>query len=56
MTEKEKIPIEKIKKIPKKLLQRLINRLREYLENDEIVQNMLKEYGVDFSFCGNPLP
>ncbi len=47
MADKEKIPVEKIKKIPAKLLQKLIDRLREYLENDEIVQRMFEEYDVD---------
>lgn len=47
MPEKEKIPVEEIKKIPAKLLQKLINRLRSYLENNEIVQRMFEEYSVD---------
>ncbi len=47
MAKKEKIPVEDIKKIPRKILNRLIDKLRDRLRDDETVQRMFKEYGVE---------
>lgn len=47
MPEKEKIPVEEIKKIPVKILNRLLNKLRDALVDDETLQRMFKEYDVD---------
>ena len=47
MTDNEKISLEEIKKIPAELLQSLINKAKRKLKNDETMQNIFKEYGVD---------
>lgn len=47
MDEKKKIPVEEIKKIPPRVLNRLIDQLRDKLKGDETVQRMFKEYDVD---------
>ena len=44
---KEKIPLAVVKKLPYKTLNRMIDKLREYLKKDGVVQEMFKEYGVD---------
>lgn len=49
MPEKKKIPIEDIKKIPPKILNRLIEQLRDKLRTDETVIRMFDEYGIDIS-------
>lgn len=46
-SDKEKIPLSKIKKIPYKELNRMLKKLREYLKKDEVVKSMFDEYGVD---------
>lgn len=45
----EKIPLSVAKKLPYKSLNRMIKKMREYLKNDGVVQEMFKEYGVDIS-------
>jgi len=45
----EKIPISVVKKLPYKSLNRMIKKMREYLKNDGVVQEMFKEYDVDIS-------
>ena len=45
--DQEKIPLSVVKKFPYKTLNRLIKKLRAYLKNDPVVQDMFKEYGVD---------
>lgn len=48
MTEKnKKIPLSTIKKFPYKTLNRMINKLRNFLKKDEVVQEAFKEYGVN---------
>lgn len=47
MPDKEKIPVEEIKKIPLKILNRMLDKLRDFLKDDETTQRMFKEYGVD---------
>ena len=47
MSETKKIPVEEIKKIPPKMLNRLIDQLRDKLKDDPTVQRMFKEYGVE---------
>lgn len=42
----KKIPLEEVKNIPVKLLQRLINNAKKELKNDTTMQNIFKEYGV----------
>lgn len=46
-SDKEKIPLSKIKKIPYKELNRMLKKLREYLKKDEVVKSMFDEYGID---------
>ena len=46
-SKKDKIPLSQVKKFPYKTLNRMINKMREYLKKNEIVQDMFKEYGVD---------
>lgn len=48
-SEKEKIPLSKIKKLPYKSLNRMIKKMREYLKNNDVVKNMFKEYKVDIA-------
>jgi len=43
----EKISLEDVKTLPFKSLNRMINKMREYLKNDQVVKNMFDEYGVD---------
>jgi hypothetical protein len=45
----EKWNIEEVKKLPYPFLNRIINKLREYLKKDEIVQKMFKDYGADIN-------
>jgi hypothetical protein len=45
--EEEKIPLSVVKKLPYKSLNRMIKKMREYLKQNEVVQKMFKEYGVD---------
>ena len=47
--EKEKIPLSQVKKLPYKSLNRMIKKMREYLKQNEVVQQMFKDYGVDIS-------
>ena len=47
MSKKHKIDIEDAKQIPPQLLNRLLDKLRTYLKDDETVQRMFDEYGVD---------
>jgi hypothetical protein len=44
---KEKIPLSVVKKFPYKTLNRLIKKLRVFLKQDPVVQQMFEEYGVD---------
>jgi hypothetical protein len=46
-SESEKIPISEIKKLPYKSLNRMINKMREFLKKNETVQQMFREYEVD---------
>lgn len=45
----EKIPLSQVKKLPYKSLNRMIKKMREYLKQNEIVQQMFKDYDVDIS-------
>lgn len=45
----EKIPLSQVKKLPYKSLNRMIKKMREYLKQNDIVQNMFKDYGVDIA-------
>ena len=44
---KEKIPLSVVKKFPYKTLNRLIMKMRNFLKNDQVVQDMFAEYKVD---------
>ena len=43
----EKIPLSQVKKLPYSSLNRMLNKLREFLKQDKVVQKMFKEYKVD---------
>jgi len=45
--DQEKIPLSVVKKFPYKTLNRLIKKLREFLKQDPVVQDMFKEYKID---------
>lgn len=47
--DKEKIPLSEVKKLPYKSLNRMIKKMREYLKQNEVVQQMFKDYDVDIS-------
>jgi hypothetical protein len=47
ITDKEKIPLSLVKKFPYRTLNRLIKKMRNFLKQDPVVQNMFKEYDVD---------
>jgi hypothetical protein len=49
MPKHEKIPLEKVKKIHPEQLLKIINKAKEYLKNNETMQNIAKEYGCDVS-------
>ena len=44
---KEKISLEKMKKLPYKALNRMINKAKEFLKKDKTMQDIFKEYGSD---------
>ena len=46
-SEKEKIPLSQVKKLPYRSLNRMLKKMREYLKQNEVVQRMFEEYGVD---------
>src|SRR5208282_1557888 len=48
-SDKEKIPLSQVKKMPYKSLNRMIKKMREYLKQNDIVQKMFKEYKVDIA-------
>jgi len=43
----EKLSLKMVKKLPYISLNRMINKLRNFLKKDEVVQKMFKEYNVD---------
>ena len=43
----ERIPLSQVKKLPYATLNRMLKKMRQYLKNDGVVQEMFKEYGVD---------
>lgn len=45
--QEEKIPLSQVKKLPYKSLKRMIDKMRKYLKENEVVQKMFEEYGVD---------
>jgi len=45
----EKIPLSQVKKMPYKSLNRMIKKMREYLKQNDIVQKMFKDYGVNIA-------
>ncbi len=47
MADKEKIPLKTVKKLPYATLMRMINKAREFLKKDGIMQEAFKEYDVD---------
>src|SRR5208282_5759512 len=48
-SDKEKIPLSQVKKMPYKSLNRMIKKMREYLKQNDIVQKMFKDYGVNIA-------
>jgi hypothetical protein len=46
-SKEEKIPLSQVKKLPYKSLKRMIDKMRKYLKENKIVQDMFKEYEVD---------
>ena len=47
MPQKEKIPLEKIKKLPYKHLSRLIRAAKKFLKKDKTMQDIFKKYDCD---------
>lgn len=47
MADKEKIPLKMVKKLPYTTLMRMINKARDFLKEDGIMQETFKEYEVD---------
>lgn len=47
MSEKKKIPVEDIKKIPLKVLNKLLDKMRDVLKEDETMIRIFDEYDVD---------
>ena len=45
--DQEKIPLSVVKKFPYKTLNRLIRKMREFLKQDPVVQDMFKDYDID---------
>lgn len=45
----KKIPLEIIKKLPPKLLLRMINCAKEYLKHNEVMQKICNDYNVDIN-------
>jgi len=43
----EKLPLSVVKNLPYASLNRMIGKMRQFLKNDGVVQEMFKEYGVD---------
>jgi hypothetical protein len=46
-SEKEKIPLSQVKKLPYRSLNRMLKKMRDYLKENEVVQRMFKEYEID---------
>lgn len=46
-SQKNKISLEEIKKLPHKALNRMISKAKKFLKKDETMQNIFKEYGHD---------
>lgn len=46
-SEKEKIPLSQVKKLPYRSLNRMLKKMRDYLKDNEVVQRMFEEYKVD---------
>ena len=46
-TKVEKIPLAKVKKLPYQTLNRMLKKMRNHLKQDETVQKMFHDYGVD---------
>ena len=44
---KEKIPLSEVKKIPYNVLNELIDKMRQFLKEDYVVQEMFEDYGID---------
>lgn len=44
-----KLSLEEVKKFPYKTLNRLLNKLRNYLKDDDVVKKMFKEYDIDIN-------
>lgn len=47
--ESEHLPLSVVKKLPYKSLNRMLKKMREYLKQNDVVQKMFKEYGIDIS-------
>lgn len=45
----EKIPLSKVKKMPYKALNRLLNKMRAHLKENEVMQKVFDKYGVDIA-------
>lgn len=48
-SEDEKIPLSEVRRLSYNTLSRLLKKMREYLKNDGVVQEMFKEYDVDIT-------
>ena len=46
----KKIPIEVVKNFPPSLLLKLINRAKQYLKQDEVMQKICEEYGIPIDY------
>lgn len=45
----KKFTLEEVKKIPPKLLLRMINKMKSYIKKDEVLIKIFHEYGVDIN-------
>lgn len=50
MSDKEKISLDEVKKIPPSLLLMIINKAKRYLKKNEVMQKVCKEHNVDVNF------
>jgi hypothetical protein len=50
MPKQQKIPIEVVKHFPPKLLLKLINRAKQYLKDDEVMQKVFAEYDLPIEY------
>jgi hypothetical protein len=47
--EKDKIPLEEIKKLPPKVFMRIIRQIKDHIRGDETLNRIFDDYGVDIA-------